>query len=430
MSLIRCGSDRQKFLSIQSDNNTSAQLYNLNIEGFSAQVENSLDNIKELWDRASDRENLFLRSEYLIALHQHPSYNLSFRYVLIFKDSIPVGIVYIQIYFVRMEDSINKEKLEKPKSFLHKIGNPIKNWFVKQAVFNVLICGNLLLTGKYGYYFSEDEVDDKLGIQLTKQSADLVQSLFEKETGKKIHVHMFKDYPCKDRNSPVEKELIQSGYYSYTIQPSMYMNLPEKWHNFDDYLEEMQSKYRVRARRAAKKGEELTKRELSLDEVTDYNTEIYALYKGIATNVGFNAFTLHPEYFLALKKNLGDNIKITGIFKDDRLVAFFTALYNGDVLEAHFLGFDHDLNREYQIYLNILYALIELGINSRIKTINFARTALEIKSSVGAVPCDLNIYAKHRNRLSSGLMKFIFEYLTPDEEWQQRSPFKDTDLVV
>jgi predicted N-acyltransferase len=430
MSLIRCGSANRKFLLVESSNNTPEPRYDLNLDGFNAFVSDNPSRIKEIWDGSADEQNIFLRSDYLNALHCHPSPNLSFRYVLVFKDNKPVGVVYIQIYFVRMEDSINKEKIEKPRSLLHKIGNPIKNWFVKKAVFNVLICGNLLLTGKHGYYFLETEVDEKQGTQLAKQSVDLVQALFEKESGKKIHVHMFKDYPCKDRNSPIEKELVQSGYYSYTIQPSMYMNLPEKWTCFDDYLEEMQSKYRVRARRAAKKGEELSKKELSLEDVIHYNSEIYTLYKGIANNVGFNAFTLHPEYFLALKKNLGDRIKITGIFKEDCLVAFFTALYNGDILEAHFLGFDHELNKEYQIYLNILYALIDIGIQSRMKTINFARTALEIKSSVGAVPCDLNIYAKHRNKLSSGLMKFIFEYLTPDEVWQQRSPFKDTDLVV
>ena len=61
--------------------------------------------------------------------------------------------------------------------------------------------------------------------------------------------------------------------------------------------------------------------------------------------------------------------------------------------------------------------------------IDFARTALEIKSSVGAVPCDLSIYVRHRNRISGSMMKFIFDYLTPEEEWQPRSPFKDMDIV-
>jgi hypothetical protein len=70
-----------------------------------------------------------------------------------------------------------------------------------------------------------------------------------------------------------------------------------------------------------------------------------------------------------------------------------------------------------------------MAIYYRMHSINFARTALEIKSSVGAVPCDLSIYLRHRNRISSSVIKFVFEKLTPEEDWQPRSPFKDMDIV-
>ncbi len=63
------------------------------------------------------------------------------------------------------------------------------------------------------------------------------------------------------------------------------------------------------------------------------------------------------------------------------------------------------------------------------KIIDFARTALEIKSSVGAVPCNLNMYMRHRNRLSSKVMKFVFDNFSQEEEWKPRSPFKNMDIV-
>ncbi len=402
--------------------------YELQLNGYSAAVVSDIKAISELWDNIAPKDNIFLGTDYLSCLQENPANHMGFRYAIVFNGEMPIGIVYMQTYWIRMEDSINKDKSEKPKNFLQKISGSIRNFFVKKAVFNVLICGNLLLTGKHGYAFVPG-TDEITAAEIVRQTVDLTQSLLEKEESKKFHVQMFKDYPCKEKDTVIGPILKKASYHSFTIQPAMYMRLPENWKSFDDYLDEMQSKYRVRARRAAKKGEELQKKALSLEEIEALNSEIYALYKGIATNVGFNAFTLDPNYFLSLKKHLGDKFQLIGLFLDGQLVAFFTCIFNGTQLEAHFLGLDHEINRAYQVYLNILYSIIDMAIYHQMESINFARTALEIKSSVGAVPCDLNIYLRHRNRLSGSVLKFVFEKLTPEEEWQPRSPFKDIDLV-
>ena len=423
-----CPSTKNKALIPLNKGNEQLHCYDLQSKGWSMGISKDINEISKIWDSIAPANNIFLQSDYLKALHAHPATHMGFRYAVLFRDEKPIGIVFLQTYWVRMQDSINKNKTEKPKNFIQRTGVALREWFIRKAVFNVLICGNLLLTGKHGYYI-DPTVDEGTAAEIARQAVDLAQRLLEKESGKNIHIQMFKDYPCKDKNSPIDPVLKKASYHSYTIQPAMYMRLPKHWNSFDDYLEEMQSKYRVRARRAAKKGEELNKRELTLEEIEAMNGEIYALYKGIATNVGFNAFTLHPEYFLALKKHLGERFKLVGFFLEGRLVAFCTSIFNGRELEAHFLGVDHEVNREYQVYLNILYSFIDMAIYHKMDSVDFARTALEIKSSVGAVPCDLNIYVRHRNRISSNMIKFIFEYLTPEEEWQPRSPFKDMDVV-
>jgi hypothetical protein len=93
-------------------------------------------------------------------------------------------------------------------------------------------------------------------------------------------------------------------------------------------------------------------------------------------------------------------------------------------MDAHFLGVDASYNREHQVYLNILYDLVNLGIESQSERIDFARTALEIKSSVGAVSQDLLCFFKHRNTISSKFIQVVFDNLNPKEEWQPRQPFK------
>jgi hypothetical protein len=51
-------------------------------------------------------------------------------------------------------------------------------------------------------------------------------------------------------------------------------------------------------------------------------------------------------------------------------------------MDAHFLGVDNSFNRDYQVYLNILYDLEETAINRKAKHIDFARAAQVIKICV------------------------------------------------
>ena len=54
----------------------------------------------------------------------------------------------------------------------------------------------------------------------------------------------------------------------------------------------------------------------------------------------------------------------------------------------------------------------------------FARTALEIKSSVGAKPKPMYGYVQHKNKVLNKCMPTFFEWFEPKIVWQERNPFK------
>ncbi|HMP29029.1 MAG TPA: hypothetical protein PKD85_05490 [Saprospiraceae bacterium] len=115
---------------------------------------------------------------------------------------------------------------------------------------------------------------------------------------------------------------------------------------------------------------------------------------------------------------------IKGYFKDDQLVGFYTCLNNLGRLDAHFLGYDKAINEEHQLYLNMLYDMIQLGIDQKCYKIFMSRTAIEIKNSVGAVPYDMVCYFRHNNTLVNTFVKPIFEIYKPKNDHVLRSPFK------
>ena len=54
----------------------------------------------------------------------------------------------------------------------------------------------------------------------------------------------------------------------------------------------------------------------------------------------------------------------------------------------------------------------------------FGRTALEIKSSIGAIPVNMSGFIYHNNKFVTKYIKQLFKKLEPTLHWQQRNPFK------
>jgi hypothetical protein len=99
-------------------------------------------------------------------------------------------------------------------------------------------------------------------------------------------------------------------------------------------------------------------------------------------------------------------------------------LLNGDVLETYFLGYDDQIQKEKMLYLNMLYNMTQFGIENQFKKIIFGRTALEIKSSIGAEPVMMSGFIYHTNVWVNRLLPKVFPKLEPTLTWQQRHPFK------
>jgi len=129
-----------------------------------------------------------------------------------------------------------------------------------------------------------------------------------------------------------------------------------------------------------------------------------------------------------MKETLGDRFRVYGLYEKDELAGFYSSILGFKTLEAHYLGYDLDKNRQYDLYLTILLKLIEEGIAEGVDDVFFARTAQEIKSSVGAKPVAFHNYLRHRQILPNQFIPLFLKNLVPDESYQLRSPFKETTL--
>lgn len=374
----------------------------------------STANLPEQWDDLAT-SNIFLSKKYLEVLEKSAPTNMICHFIGFFYQKELIGIAISQFL-----DTNKLESFGKRDKCLKSL---IRNFAFKNFCSHVLFMGNNMLTGQNAFYFS-DKIDKKKAFKLLKESSEELKVLF-KNKGTKVHITTFKDFEENDILA-----LENSGFnelYKFTIQPNMVFEIPKNWGSEQDYISALSKKYRDQYKRARKKSLGIEKRKMDLDDIIKYEETIYDLYFHVAQNAPFNTFFLAKNHFRVFKEILKDKFLFYGYFIDGKLIGFNTLIKNGDAMDTYFLGYDDSVQKEKMLYLNMLYDMIAYSINKGFKEIIFARTALEIKSSVGAKPIEVFGFIKHETKLIDKCMQTFFNYLEPKVTWQVRSPFKNLD---
>lgn len=381
------------------------------LEKISFKIYNSVKDLPSLWDAVA-QSNVFLQIPYLTVLEKSAPLNMECFYIGIFENSELIGVSLAQYLDLNKLESFG----ERDKSF--KIA--IRNFIFKNFASHTLFLGNNMITGQNGYVFSK-EIDFNHISEILLQSADEI-TLYFKKKGISIHLVSFKDF--YDHCSLELKKYRFSNIYEFNTQPNMIFYLQDNWKSWDDYVAALSKKYRDQFKRARKKIDGIQVKNLTYEEVLKNEEQIYELYHYVAKNAPFNTFFLSKNHFSTLKGQCGNLFQIFGYFLNEELVGFHTLLLNNETLETYFLGYNEHIQKENMLYLNMLYNMTEYGIENGFKRIIFGRTALEIKSSIGATPVQMSGFIYHNNKLINRFIGRIFKNLEPELHWQQRHPFK------
>lgn len=357
-------------------------------------------------------DTIFLRKDFLKGLEQSMPANMKNFYVEYFSDSNLVGIALLQL--------IDLKNIQPFQEVDISLKSKLSSWALNKFASSVLFIGNNMMSGQNAFRFSS-KITEQEKIKLLSDSANSLRSKL-KAKGQRIHITVWKDF-SKMEGTQIEKS-ISTEYYKFAIQPSMVFNLPDTIQCELDYVNLLSKKYRDQYKRARKKAIEIEKRQLSISEIETYQERLFELYSTTVANAAFNTFYLPKDHFTVLKKNLGADFQLYAYFLDKELIGFNTIVKNGETLEPYFLGYDAEKQKSSLLYLNMLYDIVGYASAKKFKTISFGRTALEIKSSVGAKPLELFGFIKHSNPLVNFFIARIFRSVEPKADWKNRNPFK------
>lgn len=373
---------------------------------YTYQLFTSIQSLPNLWDTLA-KANIFLSTKYLEVLESAAPTNIKCQYIGIFNQEKLIGIAIAQF--------IDLSHLETYGERDKKLKTWVRNYLFSRFSSQLLFIGNNMLSGQNAFAVKNDASIPEVLKTLKNTVAELNQN-------SKIHLTSFKDF--MPGNLPYFDQPAFKKDLKFTSQPNMIFEINPSWVHEDDYVKVLTKKYRDQFKRSRNKALGIEKRMLTLEEIHDQQEIIYDLYMHVAENAPFNTFYLPKNHFYVLKEKLTNDFMLYGYFMDGKLIGFNTLIKNGKSLDTYFLGYDDKIQKEKMLYLNMLYDMIACGISLKFENIIFGRTALEIKSSVGAIDMPMFGFMRHSQPLINQFLGRIFNYLEPETAWKRRSPYK------
>lgn len=380
----------------------------------------SVDDISEdIWQILNCENNIYFHRDFLKSIEKnHPK--ILFSYIVLNDENKqPIALASVQIvdFYINGIKNDLESFLKKIEQFARKI-----HLFPSKKPLRLLICGNTFVSGEHGVFIKKNNDKKKV----IKKLAKAISHLSNSNKSLKADAYLLKDFT--NESLFITNELKEYYYHPFLVEPNMVLKIDEQWHSFDDYLAAMKTKFRVKARKAFKQSLSLRIEEVTLKNIEDQLPEMTTLYQKVANNADFNLGTFNLASYKNLKEKLGENYILKTYWLEDKIVGFISGIVTNTSLDAHFVGIDYSLNRTYAIYQRMLYDYIEIAINKKLKTLNYGRTASEIKSSVGAYPQDLTMYLRHKKTITNKILKLFLQRVQPTP-FQQKFPFKKIELV-
>lgn len=357
-------------------------------------------------------ETVFLNTAYLEVLEKSAPTNMTCHFIGLFDSETLIGVALSQFLDLNQLESFG-ERDQCVKTY-------IRNFAFRNFASHVLFIGNNMLTGQHAFAFSK-ECDISMALQTLSEATNELKTIF-KSKGKKVHIVTYKDFNPKETS--LFKKVGFDDFYEFNTQPNMVFSVNPNWNTEQDYMDALTKKYRDQYKRSRKKALGIEKRKMHLDDIITHEAAIYDLYLHVSKNAPFNTFFLAKNHFRTFKRIFDHDFLFYGYFMNDKMIGFNTMIKNGKSLDTYFLGYDDSIQREKMLYLNMLYDMIAYAIKKGYEEVIFSRTALEIKSSVGAKPIKTVGLIKHESGILNRYMSTIFPYLEPEMIWQARNPFQ------
>ncbi len=270
--------------------------------------------------------------------------------------------------------------------------------FSRLRHWRLLICGHPIGTGLHTLGLAQRSASPRILPVLDGIICDLAVEA-------KVDAIVYKEFGHDDLDWT--EPLLELGYRRIPTPPS-YSFMPA-FEDFAQYCAALRKHYRKQINHSRRK---LTHSGLEVTVLTDpqeilreYTSEVHALYHQMLDRAAIKVEVLPIEFLHQMTLRLNGHVELVAIRKDARMVAFGWCLHAQSSYYTMYGGLDYRLNREFDLYFNLLYALLDRGLQKRGATIVFGIGADTSKARLGCNSAPLYVFGKGRGPLMSFIVR-------------------------
>lgn len=348
---------------------------------YSYRVFDSIDDVDlSAWDRVRSEggASIFMDPRFIAGLESSMKQGCRFWYVVIYDDGRPVACAGLAAMTIDLAELSDRRLAWVIKRI------PVVSGLQK---LKVLFCS---LPGSPG--------EKSLALTQPKESAQILSVLdgvmhdIAKDGG--MDAIVYKEFGENDLEWT--NPLLEAGYRCIPIPPMHVFR--HSFSDFGEYCSALKTRYRQQVNRSVRKLKSAGIEKMVLTDAGKilklYTPEVHDMYHQMVAKSDVKVEVLPIEYFHQTVRRLSPEADLIALFKDKRIIAFGWALHDGPTYHMTYAGLDYRLNREFDLYFNLMYAGLDRAFRKGAATINAGQTAAAFKARIGCDFAPLYLFAK------------------------------------
>lgn len=378
---------------------------------YDVKVYNSVTEIDEKkWDSITGENQFLCWHSYLRAIEESGINDCVYHYPVIYdKNEIVAHACFYSMSFDL--DIFNRGSSKKIIALIRKI---IPD-FLKVKVVE---CGTPVALGNTISF--REGIDKKEAIKL------ISRKMTEVARKKRFGMLLIRDFEHHELET--FDTLLKLGYKRLYNLPNVWLNV--RWDSFEEYLNNLRSLYKKKYNKCIKNAQK-NKLQIEITEkFAQYADELNVLWQNVYNNAKeYQREVLTPQYFDNMNKYLDGKAKMILARVDDKLAGFNLYIKDDTYLRGIYVGLDYEYNKLCDVYFNLFYEMIKLGIKEGCEKIEFGITTYVPKLEIGGEVEELYIYMKHLNPVLNPVMTKLFSLFTPQQKIKKRHVFKSSKTM-
>ena len=262
----------------------------------------------------------------------------------------------------------------------------------------LVFCGLPIATGLHTLALAPRSESSRILPELDRVVGELASTV-------KADGIVYREFPSDDL--PWTRPLLELGYHQFATPPSY--TFRSTFEDFAQYCAALRHHYRnqiVHSRRKLREaGLEFAVLSSPEEIVQAYTSEVHALYHQVADRAALKVEILPIKFLRELTSRMSGQIELLAIRRGTEIIAFSWCMEAGSTYYTMCAGLDYRLNEQFDLYFNLLYGLLDRGLQKRAWTIVFGIGSDTFKRRLGCDAAPLYFFAKGRGPVMSSVVR-------------------------